>query len=202
MPAIQFVSSITRALFAAAILCTGFAGTAAAQEDKGPVPLRLLNSQSLSADEIVEWVNMRRDVTVHIFAIEGDKFRELDRFSATYESCKTYINAPADLTYDSGKNFYGYLSDKFIGKKVRIVCTENINKFSLQEGVDKLNQSITRLQGTLKGGGNRSLNTRLDTLSKELDKQSRDIRSQSIQLSKMSRDIDRIERFVRRINRR
>ena len=152
MPAIQFVSSIIRALFAAAILCTGFAGTAAAQEGKGPVPLRLLNSQSLSADEIVEWVNMRRDVTVHIFAIEGDKFRELDRFSATYESCKTYINAPADLTYDSGKNFYGYLSDKFIGKKVRIVCTENINKFSLQEGVDKLNQSITRLQGALQGG--------------------------------------------------
>ena len=202
MPATKFVSSNLRILFTAAILNACLAGASTAQEDKGPVPLRLLNSQSLAADEIVEWVNMRRDVTAHMFAQEGDKFRELDRFSATYDSCKTYMNAPADLTYDAGKNFYGYLSDKFIGKKVRIVCTENINKFSMQEGVDKLNESITRLQSAVKDGGNRSLNTRLDALSRDLDKQSRDLRAQSDRLSKMSRDIDRIEQIVRRINRR
>ena len=204
MPAFQFVSSTIRVLFSAAIVTAGLAITAAAQEDKGPVPLRLLNSQSLSADEIVEWVNMRRDVSAHIFAIDGDKYRELDRFSATYDSCKDYINTPTDLTYDATKSFFGYLSDTFIGKKIRVVCTENINKFSMQEGVDKLTESITRLQSSLKDGGgkNRDLNNRIEALSKELDNQSREMRSQSSRLSKIARDIDRIEQLVRRISRR
>ena len=203
MSVISPVSLKLRALLLAAVLNAVIAGGAAAQEDKGPVPLRVLNSQSLSADEIVQWINMRRDVSVHLFAIDGDKFRELDKFSATYDSCKNYINKPVDLTYDADKNFFGYLSDSYVGKKVRVVCSENINKFSMQEGVDKLTESITRLQGALKGGGtNRALKIQIDDLSRSLDQQSRDIRSQNNRLSKIGRDIDRIEQIVRRLNRR
>lgn len=203
MSVILPVSLKLRALLLAAVLNAFIAGGAAAQEDKGPVPLRVQNSQSLSADEIVQWINKRRDVSVHLFAIDGDKFRELDKFSATYDSCKNYINKPVDLTYDADKNFFGYLSDSYVGKKVRVVCSENINKFSMQEGVDKLTESITSLQGALKGGGtNRALKNRIDDLSKSLDQQSRDLRSQSNALSKIARDIDRIEQIVRRLNRR
>jgi len=203
MSVISPVSLKLRALLLAAVLNAFIAGGAAAQEEKGPVPLRVQNSQSLSADEIVQWINMRRDVSVHLFAIDGDKFRELDKFSATYDSCKNYINKPVDLTYDADKNFFGYLSDSYVGKKVRVVCSENINKFSMQEGVDKLTESITRLQGALKGGGtNRALKNQIDDLSKSLDQQSRDLRSQNNRLSKIARDIDRIEQIVRRLNRR
>ena len=203
MPVNKLTPSKFCGLCIAAFLTVSYADHCAAAEDKGPLPLRILNPESLSADEIVQWINMRRDVTAHLFAPVGDKFRELDRFSATFDSCEKYLNKPADLTYDAEKNFYGYLNDQYIGKKVRVACSENLNKFSMQKGVDDIAGSIARLQAAVNAGGSdRNLRNRLEDLSKKLVRQDREIALQNKRLSDIARDLDRIERLVRRTARR